>query len=157
MLEIPNEIQIYYYLKKEEIKRISLNNKGDFLRIYRDGIYDIWHKTQRRWELFRKNIISYSISPRSIISFLYKQDEQIRLLVYAKYEHSKTNNTLVAGLNLNKLDNEEIKELSEHIDEIISNDTPSMMITESEILIPDIFRKSYRTFDEKYIQNLSEE
>jgi hypothetical protein len=158
MLSIPDEINSYYYAKKEEIYRITFNKKGDYAKVYRsDSIYDMWHHTKWKWEVYKKDILSYSLTPKTIISFNYKDNEPIRLIVFAKYDHPSTGNTLISGINLNKLTEKEIQEIIDNYDTIFNEDTVNMIIMECNLLIPDVFRKGYRTFDEKYVKNLQQE
>jgi len=80
-----------------------------------------------------------------------KTDPNPRVLVLGRWQHPETKNKLVAGLNLNYLTKDELARLNNNLEEIMS---PAALRTRwwtGYGLLPDIWMKAYRQYDERYV------
>ena len=90
-----------------------------------------------------------------ILKFKYDRgvhDPKPRVLVLGRWLHPKTSNALVAGLNLNYLNDDEIDQLRDNIGLITKPDSLKNKYWTGRSLLPKIWRKAWRTYDEKFIR-----
>lgn len=92
-----------------------------------------------------------------VVRFNYeraKHDPRPTVLILGRWMHPRTNNKLAVGLNLNYLDKSEIDELNNNIVEIMSHDNLKDRWWAGYRLMPNIWRKAYRQFDERFIHSI---
>lgn len=68
--------------------------------------------------------------------------------------HPTTGNNLLAGINLNYLDNEQTERLKYYAPEILKDKNLKTRYWTGRKLLPDIFTDAYRTYDQQYIDSL---
>ena len=106
--------------------------------------------------LARKHGILLEVAS-NILRFNYeraKTDPKPRILLLGRFQHPKTGNKLVAGLNLNYLDKDEIALLQQHIKQIMKPERLYNRYWVGYGLMPKLWLKAYRQYDERYIHSL---
>lgn len=68
--------------------------------------------------------------------------------------HPTTGNNLLAGINLNYLDDEQTQRLRYYAPEILKDKNLKSRYWAGRRLLPDIFTDAYRTYDQQYIDSL---
>jgi hypothetical protein len=93
-----------------------------------------------------------------IVNFKYdsfKTDPRPRVFLMGRWQHPTTNNTLVAGINLNYLDDAEIEELKNNSKEILKPHNLKSKYWKGRELLPKIFEKYYRTYNQDNINSVT--
>jgi len=85
-----------------------------------------------------------------------KTDPKPRVLVLGRWLHPRTNNKLVAGLNLNYLNDEEANQLSHYLPQIMKPNSLKVRWWTGYGLLPQIWLKSYRQYDERFIHSMGQ-
>jgi hypothetical protein len=94
----------------------------------------------------------------SAISFKYdnyKTDPKPRVLLLGRYKHPNTRNILVNGLNLKYLTPDEILQVRQVLPEILKSKNLKSRYWKGRQLLPDIFGKAWRSYDQDYIGAIS--
>jgi hypothetical protein len=92
-----------------------------------------------------------------VASFQYekgKNDPTPKVIILGKWQHPRTKNKLICGINLNYLDQPEQDALMQGLGNIMTKDTLKAKYWEGVSEFPAIFRNAYRTYDEKYIDKI---
>ena len=82
-----------------------------------------------------------------------KHDPEPRILVLGRWAHQTSGNNLLAGINLNYLDDAETDELRTVMKHILKPSRLKNRYWVGRRMMPDLWSKSYRTYDEKYISH----
>lgn len=93
-----------------------------------------------------------------VASFRYtksKNDPKPKVLVLGKWQHSKTGNILVCGINLHYLNDEQTDALKQALPQIMTKDSLKAKYWEGMTLVPDIFKVAYRTYDQRFVRNVN--
>lgn len=83
-----------------------------------------------------------------------RHDTEPRILVLGRWVHPSTGNRLLAGVNLNYLDEDEADELRGVLGMILKPSRLKNRYWIGRRLLPDIWSKAYRTYDEKYVHSI---
>jgi hypothetical protein len=97
-------------------------------------------------------------SSLDVASFSYEKsrdDPKPKVLVLGRWQHPKSGNQLVCGVNLHYLTKEQVEALKQIMPQIMLKDSLKAKYWEGMSLAPDIFKTSYRTYDERYIKNVN--
>jgi hypothetical protein len=81
----------------------------------------------------------------------FSTDPRPRLLLLGKYRHPTTRNILIGGVNLNYLNDEQLKEIRQNLKTILQPKNLQLRYWRGRRLLPDIFQNAYRTYDVDYI------
>jgi len=87
-------------------------------------------------------------------------DPRPRVLVFGSWVHRNTGNTLVGGINLNYLNQEQIERLRTYLPEILAQKTLKARYWEGKRLLPDVFDNQdgyYRTYNRAEIRYIRPE
>ena len=83
-----------------------------------------------------------------------KNDPEPEVIILGKWQHPKTGNKLLGGINLHYLDPEQADALYAALPKVMAKDSLKAKYWEARSLIPDIMTKAYRTYDEQHIDNM---
>lgn len=90
----------------------------------------------------------------SVVNFKYdnaQHDTKPRVLLLGRWRNPNTRNILVAGINLNYLDDDQVSELRKVLPEILKPRNLKSRYWRGKSLLPDIFSEYYRTYDQDYL------
>ena len=90
----------------------------------------------------------------SVVNMAYgkaKNDPKPRVLLLGRWRHPESRNILVAGINLNYLDDDQVLRLRQSLPDILKPANLKSRYWRGKKLLPDIFDNSYRTYDQDYI------
>lgn len=93
-----------------------------------------------------------------IVNFKYdtfKQDPRPRVFLMGRWQHPNTGNTLVAGINLNYLSDEQIKQLQDNAKEVLKPSNLKSKYWKGRELLPEIFEKYYRTYNQDHVNSVT--
>ncbi len=93
-----------------------------------------------------------------IVNFKYdsfKTDPRPRVFLMGRWQHPNTGNTLVAGVNLNYLDDDQIKQLQTNAVEILKPSNLKSKYWKGRELLPEIFEKYYRTYNQDNVNSVT--
>lgn len=83
-----------------------------------------------------------------------KNDPEPEIIILGRWQHPKTGNKLLGGINLHYLDPEQADALYSALPKVMTKDSLKAKYWEARSLIPDIMNKAYRTYDEQHIDNM---
>ena len=83
-----------------------------------------------------------------------KNDPRPRALVLGRWLHPRTGNKLVAAINLNYLDQEELNQLNTYLPQIMKPDSLKIRWWTGYSLLSGIWLKAYRQYDERFIHGV---
>lgn len=92
-----------------------------------------------------------------LASFSYakwKNDPKPKVVVLGRWTHPSTGNTLVCGINLNYLDDAQLETLKKILPQVVMKESLKARYWEGMTLAADIFKTAYRTYNEKFINNI---
>jgi hypothetical protein len=112
-------------------------------------------------KVFRHAEIGESITEATakVLRFNYeraKTDPKPRVLVLGRWLHPKTSNKLVAGLNLNYLNDDETGQLNHYLPQIMKPNSLKVRWWTGYGLLPQIWLKAYRQYDERFIHSMGQ-
>jgi hypothetical protein len=84
-----------------------------------------------------------------------KTDPKPRMLLLGKWRHPDTRNVLLAGVNLNYLDDEQVAQLRQVLPQILAPRNLKSRYWKGRDLAPEIFEKSYRTYDRDWVGSVT--
>jgi hypothetical protein len=87
----------------------------------------------------------------------YRVDKRPRVFVLGRWRHPGTGNTLLAGINLNYLSEEEVAALRQNLGTILAHRRLKDRYWEGMKQLPKIFSDTYRTYRQDEIINISRE
>jgi hypothetical protein len=87
----------------------------------------------------------------------HRVDPRPQVFVLGRWRHPGTGNTLVCGINLNYLSEEEINALRKVLGSILSKRRLKDRYWEGMRLLPGIFSNAYRTYKQDEVDNVSRE
>lgn len=87
----------------------------------------------------------------------HRVDPRPQVFVLGRWRHPGTGNTLVCGINLNYLSEEEINALRKALGSILSKRRLKDRYWEGMRLLPGIFSNAYRTYKQDEVDNVSRE
>lgn len=93
-------------------------------------------------------------------SFPYQRaqhDPRPRLLLLGKWRHPSTRNILLAGINLNYVDENQLAELRKSLKAILQTRNLKARYWKGMELLPDIFKNAYRTYDKDYVGSITKD
>lgn len=94
----------------------------------------------------------------SVVNFKYdnaQHDAKPRVLLLGRWRNPNTRNILVAGINLNYLDDAQVAELRQVLPEILKPRNLKSRYWRGKSLLPDVFSEYYRTYDQDYIGSVT--
>ena len=87
----------------------------------------------------------------------YNVDPKPKVFGLGRWRHPATRNTLVCGINLNYLSEEEISQLRKALSAILAEKTIKNRYWKGMKLVPNIFINAYRTYNQDAINLISAE
>lgn len=87
----------------------------------------------------------------------FKNDPTPDILLLGSYQHPRTRNNLVGGINLHYLSKEQIENLSKVLPQIMAARNLYGRYHTGKRLIPDVFEHSYRTYNAAYIHGVKQD
>lgn len=81
----------------------------------------------------------------------YRKDPSPAVVILGRWRQPRTGNILVGGININALSNNEKNKLDSVLSQIMVKPDLKSKYWEGRKLVPNIFRKAYRTYDQQYI------
>lgn len=81
----------------------------------------------------------------------FSTDPRPRILLLGKYRHPTTGNINIGGINLNYLNDEQIKELRQNLKTVLQPKNLQLRYWRGRRLMPDIFTNAYRTYNTDYV------
>lgn len=114
---------------------------------------EIAYKLSRHKDYERLHLLLEASAP--VFRFTYDRannDPRPRVLVFGRWQHPTTGNKLVCGLNLNYLDDDEVEQIKKYLPQIMKPDSLKNKYWVGRSLFPDIWRKAWRHYDERYIR-----
>lgn len=160
MKELPKDI-IKYYIEKN-IVIISFSEHGVFsnkINVFRqDGYSDKWLVSDKKCEIIKSGFgVPNPKNQHSpyVLSFRYvgaNNDNNPKLLFFGHYQHAETGNTIIYGINLNYLTNEQRNGLFAHLNEILDNE-PGDRFDACKKILPEIIEDGYRSYNESFMRN----
>ena len=106
--------------------------------------------------LYPRPIIIEAVTAK-ILRFDYeraKNDPRPRVVALGRFDHPRTGNKLIAGLNLNYLDDDEIQLLSSHLPQIMKQNSLKVKWWTGFGLMPRLWLKAYRQYDERFVHEV---
>jgi len=87
----------------------------------------------------------------------FKTDPRPRLLLLGKWRHPSTKKTLLAGINLHYLDDNQIIDLRKQLPYILEPRNLKSRYWRGREVLPDIFNDSYRTYDRNEVGTITKD
>lgn len=89
----------------------------------------------------------------------FNTDPRPRLLLLGKYRHPSTRNILLGGINLNYLNDDQLKSLRQNLKTILQPKNLQLRYWRGRRLLPDIFNSdgAYRTYDVDYVGSVTKD
>lgn len=87
----------------------------------------------------------------------YKVDPSPDILLLGAYQHPRTKNNLVGGINLHYLTKLQIDELSKALPQIMQAGNLYSRYHAGKRMLPDVFEKFYRTYNSSYIHGVTQD
>lgn len=84
-----------------------------------------------------------------------EHDSHPKVLFLGKWRHPNTRNELIAGINLNELNQQELILLRRNLADILKNRNLKNRYWAGRELLPDVFNKAYRTYDARYVGSVT--
>lgn len=81
----------------------------------------------------------------------WHNDPTPHVLQLGHWVHPTTGNTLIAGINLNYLSNDQVDALRYYLPDILSDRNLKVRYHSGKRLLPDVFGNFYRTYDRKHV------
>lgn len=85
----------------------------------------------------------------------FNVDPRPKILLLGRWRHPRTRNNLIAGINLNYLDDEQVIRLRRLLPSILKSRNLKNRYWAGRMLLPDIFNDLYRTYDSKYVHAIT--
>ncbi len=90
----------------------------------------------------------------------FSTDPRPRLLLLGKYRHPSTKNVLLGGINLNYLNDEQLKTLRQNLKTILQPKNLQLRYWRGRRLLPEVFDSktgAYRTYDVDYVGSVTKD
>lgn len=166
--EIPEKIEKYYYETKEVIVGITTIPSAPHQKqvVYLDGgLFDVWCEKDGNWNLVQEGLKGTYLPHKFQVPAIFKFDYcntmsplDIRLLAFGIWYHPNTYHRLLCGINLTYLDTNQEERLLNFSGSLFRKyRSVKGRYDYLESVHPEIIKVAYRTYDDRWIDNLTEE